>query len=1361
MDTNKLKNAGYTNRFADYFVICGLDLSSGLEPDNFAGDNLQQTPLERPYKCKVLGHYPENVSWNPFDFNAVCMLSLPHGLQFHTQKHILEPKFHSFVITKEDGRRTYGSSYVFFEEVSNRKICSAMQTLQAMHWAELSSGQSPATKPRPLDHNTRSLPRHFKLTAHRPKAAQSYYDHAKDTLYVTKSISLISQVPYVHASRLFLSGLYRCWKDQHHISVDSYVYNLLYQVTVPQPGRSLSFHCYPDCTTTIQRPSAIEELPLFDFPLRELFGMLSVESVLQLFTCLQLENQILLCSSEYQKLMLVAESMLCLLFPFTWPHVYVPILPASLQHFLDAPVPFIMGLHSRENRINIPSEANLCYVDLDTKVMQLPEELPSFPQKAEFIAEINDLLCKYKVSCDVDKNSNSLTNSPCCDKPSSGVGGGDIMTTSCTLPSSTWRPRKHSWANDLDEDANHYESSGSDTLRRIISLARKTRVSLEGIGSLDWDGYAEPDVDDNDAEHILDEEGQYTQELLFNNALREIFLNRFVHIFSNYENFVIQPSQDREQWMNERESMQNFDKATFLSDQPQQHQPFLSRFIETQMFATLVDNKIMSAWMKVEPNLRVFERRIKLLRKRYCDGAVRTAHHEACREHRYCDCAVRMSHYEACLSINDSERLLEKRMASVDVEVAAPQELLSNHVTRNTRAGFPLLDSTLLNQELAQRRQRNVSKQLTHSVSSVSLDELDSGCEVAPRQQPPPQHHLKSLPRAKSRSSEAKPLGSATLAPTPSLHPHTTPDMSPALIAQTNWNFVETLLKDCKAKTKRMLVEKMGMEGVELGNTGQTSLVEENTLIASLCDLLERIWSHGLQAKQGKSALWAHLMNFQELEDCDDSNKSIDPNFLTPALAWCVLRRRLDHLSSPAMDRSPLVKSNRSRSETRTSSRQFQSHDESVGQPFLRPLPCSLTYDLRCIQSMAEIKTQIGYARAFVRLSLEKKVLSRHLKTLLADSALLKSQYKRYAFLRCEEEKEQFLYHLLTLNAVDYYCFTNTYTNTRMLYRVAIFPTRKSSASSTTANCWVAVSGSNGETQQLPVPKGALHFTFSHRNLGLLTTLRIGHDNSGLSPKWMVEHVIARNEVTGHTYLFPCGRWLGRGVDDDSTERLLVGEKLAGAGEGGRHPSCSNSGSNSPRVRSPSVPPPRRSLPIADVQHMLGDCLNRIVKYFYRAQAKDGPNSSLTMLLCGENGLVYCLEHVFFHGYKSIRLFGRNLYVWDFIERVKDEKEHNIRRSDIVGYYCHLVDRIQSYSNALGKDGRFQQFVCVSIRDRKLDLCIEHVMADSQAVLDMYEEHSFLRDPNLRMYLTQMLYSLNEFDIVLEKSLTQGISAFR
>lgn len=43
-------------------------------------------------------------------------------------------------------------------------------------------------------------------------------------------------------------------------------------------------------------------------------------------------------------------------------------------------------------------------------------------------------------------------------------------------------------------------------------------------------------------------------------------------------------------------------------------------------------------------------------------------------------------------------------------------------------------------------------------------------------------------------------------------------------------------------------------------------------------------------------------------------------------------------------------------------------------------------------------------------------------------SSLPRKLYKRYAFLRCEEEREQFLYHLLSLNAVDYFCFTSVFT---------------------------------------------------------------------------------------------------------------------------------------------------------------------------------------------------------------------------------------------------------------------------------------------------------------------------------------------
>lgn len=65
---------------------------------------------------------------------------------------------------------------------------------------------------------------------------------------------------------------------------------------------------------------------------------------------------------DYQRLMVVAEGINTLLFPFQWQHVYVPILPASLLHFLDAPVPYVMGLQSKEgadrSKLELPQEVN-------------------------------------------------------------------------------------------------------------------------------------------------------------------------------------------------------------------------------------------------------------------------------------------------------------------------------------------------------------------------------------------------------------------------------------------------------------------------------------------------------------------------------------------------------------------------------------------------------------------------------------------------------------------------------------------------------------------------------------------------------------------------------------------------------------------------------------------------------------------------------------------------------------------------------------------------------------------------------------------------------------------------------------------
>lgn len=74
-----------------------------------------------------------------------------------------------------------------------------------------------------------------------------------------------------------------------------------------------------------------------------------------------------------------------------------------------------------------------------------------------------------------------------------------------------------------------------------------------------------------------------------NNSIREVFLNRFAWLLYSYEHFVITANAaDKDLYFASRDSVVNFDKAAFLSDQPDSNLPFLAAFLETQVLYFLV-----------------------------------------------------------------------------------------------------------------------------------------------------------------------------------------------------------------------------------------------------------------------------------------------------------------------------------------------------------------------------------------------------------------------------------------------------------------------------------------------------------------------------------------------------------------------------------------------------------------------------------------------------------------------------------------------------------------------------------------------------------------------------------------------------
>ncbi|XP_021021528.1 DENN domain-containing protein 5B isoform X2 [Mus caroli] len=1275
-------------RFAHYFVLCGIDADSGLEPDELAvlyqwleadrhgksqdtanttsGENFDQSPLRRTFKSKVLAHYPQNIEWNPFDQDAVNMLCMPKGLSFRTQADNKEPQFHSFIITREDGSRTYGFVLTFYEEVTSKQICTAMQTLYQMHNAEQYSSVY-ASSSCSMDSLASSIDEGDATSLLKLQRYNSY-DINRDTLYVSKSICLITPLPFMQACKKFLFQLHKAVTSQQPppLPLESYIHNILYEVPLPPPGRSLKFYGVYE-PVICQRPGP-NELPLSDYPLREACELLGLENLVQVFTCVLLEMQTLLYSQDYQRLMTVAEGITTLLFPFQWQHVYVPILPASLLHFLDAPVPYLMGLQSKEgtdrSKLELPQEANLCFVDIDNHFIELPEEFPQFPNKVDFIQELSEVLLQFGIppegSLHCSESATKLKNMVLKDLANDKKNG-NVPNNSVSV----------------------YELlKGSETIARLQALAKRTGVTMEKID-------LPASLSEKEKDLKLQCEEADLRDSQLNVQLREVFANRFTQMFADYEAFVIQTAQDMESWLTNREQMQNFDKASFLSDQPEPYLPFLSRFIETQMFATFIDNKIMSQWEEKDPLLRVFDSRIEKIRLYNVRAPT-----------------LRTSIYQKCSSLKEAAQSIEQRLMKMDHTAIHPH-LLDMKIGQGKyeQGFFPKLQSDVLATGPANNN-RWVSRSATAQRRKERLRQSS-------------EHIGLDSDLREKYMQEARSLGKNLRQPKLS-------DLSPAVIAQTNWKFVEGLLKECRMKTKRMLVEKMGHEAVELGH-GEANItgLEENTLIASLCDLLERIWSHGLLVKQGKSALWSHLLQFQDREE------------------------KQEHLTDSPVALGP---------ERRKS-------DSGIMLPTLK---VSLIQDMRHIQNMTEIKTDVGRARAWIRLSLEKKLLSQHLKQLLSNQPLTKKLYKRYAFLRCEEEREQFLYHLLSLNAVDYFCFTSVFTTIMIPYRSVIIPIKKLSNAIITSNPWICVSGELGDTGVMQIPKNLLEMTFECQNLGKLTTVQIGHDNSGLLAKWLVDCVMVRNEITGHTYRFPCGRWLGKGVDDGSLERILIGELMTSAsdedlGKQCRTPPQQKSPTTTRRLSITSLTGKPAKPNAGQIQEGIGEAVNNIVKHFHKPEKERG---SLTVLLCGENGLVAALEQVFHHGFKSTRIFHKNVFIWDFVEKavayfettdqILDNEGDVLIQKPSSKTFCHYVNAINTAPRNIGKDGKFQILVCLGTRDHLLPQWIP-LLAECPAITRMYEENALLRDHMTVNSLIRILQTIQDFTIVLEGSLIKGV----
>ncbi|CAL8373136.1 unnamed protein product [Boreogadus saida] len=291
------------------------------------------------------------------DLLALPQLCFPGGLQLATEQK--EDSYHFLVFTDLFGNRTHGV------------VVQHHRSVQLSHESSAQNG---------------GIQRRNSLR-----------------LYAPFAICIISKFPYYNALRDCLSCLLvqlRLGRQSDFEETVKEVSAKLSLVPLPPPGQlHVSFSLRP---LQIVLPSReAQDRPVIDINLHLPLLCFTDAMLLQVLSCLLQEEKVVLFSSDWARLTLVAESLLLYLQPLSWQQPYVPVLAKGMLDFLMAPTAFLMGCHVSHIEEVAAETDDLILVNIDDGSIQtsLAEQmvLPCIPLAAAecFVSRTESLQLHY------------------------------------------------------------------------------------------------------------------------------------------------------------------------------------------------------------------------------------------------------------------------------------------------------------------------------------------------------------------------------------------------------------------------------------------------------------------------------------------------------------------------------------------------------------------------------------------------------------------------------------------------------------------------------------------------------------------------------------------------------------------------------------------------------------------------------------------------------------------------------------------------------------------------------------------------------------------------------------------------------
>lgn len=167
-----------------------------------------------------------------------------------------------------------------------------------------------------------------------------------------------------------------------------------YNIKIAEPGKSFSiFYNKGDAIFTIDVPKPFQ-LPSIpeNSNLTEYYNAVDTNNMITIFASMLFERRIIIKSKKLRRLSACVQSANDIIYPMTWQHIFIPILPMQFIDCLLAPMPFLIGVPEEVmKKVNRTDIGEVVILDADNNSIETPfDDLSCIP--AEVIGPLKKQL---------------------------------------------------------------------------------------------------------------------------------------------------------------------------------------------------------------------------------------------------------------------------------------------------------------------------------------------------------------------------------------------------------------------------------------------------------------------------------------------------------------------------------------------------------------------------------------------------------------------------------------------------------------------------------------------------------------------------------------------------------------------------------------------------------------------------------------------------------------------------------------------------------------------------------------------------------------------------------------------------------